>query len=139
MFELHVNATTFDHRLYITNPDINPLYGRFKPVHPTNSYIAASLDEVIPPSLWASGLKDWETDGPRSNATAYGGDLAPNRVPTESDDEWNQKQADEQMSIGSLIAQRREKRGNTIPKFQEEIRALRQEYEDKHSQETNSG
>jgi len=63
IFELHVSTTIFDHDKYLNSPATNPLHGPYKPIRPNTSYIASSLDEVIPPSLRAPGLKDWETDG----------------------------------------------------------------------------
>lgn len=61
MFELGINTTKFDHTLYISDPYTNPLQGPYVPVSPNRSYIAASLEENIPKSLWAAGLRDWET------------------------------------------------------------------------------
>ncbi|CAG8953298.1 hypothetical protein HYFRA_00003505 [Hymenoscyphus fraxineus] len=61
-FELHINNTSFDHIKHIQSPRTNPLYGSFTPVKPSISYIASSLEAVIPPSIFAPGLRDWETE-----------------------------------------------------------------------------
>jgi hypothetical protein len=63
IFELHISPTHYDHHKHITSPSTNPLYGPFPPVAIYRSYIASSLNDIIPPSLWAPGLRDWETDG----------------------------------------------------------------------------
>jgi hypothetical protein len=63
VFELHISSTNYDHHKHITSPSTNPLYGPFTPVAPNRSFIASSLNQIIQPSLWAPGLRDWETDG----------------------------------------------------------------------------
>jgi hypothetical protein len=64
IFELHISSTNYNHHKHLTSPYTNPLYGPFTPIEPKRSYIASSLNQIIQPSLWAPGLRDWETDGP---------------------------------------------------------------------------
>ncbi|KAH6683229.1 hypothetical protein B0J14DRAFT_529246 [Halenospora varia] len=59
-FELHISSTNFNHSKHISS---SPLYGPFKPISPKESYIAASLQNTVPPTIMAAGLRDWETDG----------------------------------------------------------------------------
>jgi hypothetical protein len=61
MFELSASPTGFDHTKYIRDPYTNPLHGPYNPVSEKGSYIAASLGQNLPPTLWSSGLKDWES------------------------------------------------------------------------------
>lgn len=61
MFELNATPTTLDPTKYVRDPYFNPLHGPYKPVSEKRSYIAASLADNIPNSLWSDGLKDWET------------------------------------------------------------------------------
>jgi hypothetical protein len=63
IFELHISSTNYDHEKHITSSSTNPLYGPFTPIPYTRSYIASSLNQIIQPSIWAPGLRDWETDG----------------------------------------------------------------------------
>jgi len=58
VFELHISNAVFDHQRHIEE---QPLHGPYTPVDPEMSYAAASLDEVIQPSLWSDGLRDWDT------------------------------------------------------------------------------
>jgi hypothetical protein len=118
IFELHVSTTTFDHDVYLNSPSTNPLHGPFQPVSPTKSYIAASLDDVIAPSLWAPGLKDWETDGFRltDEQTPY-----PENRPG---------QGTMRTSIEWKVAQRARKRQEmAVPEIMKGLRPLRQAYE----------
>jgi len=62
LFQLYASYSKFDHLRYLNNHGTNPLHGPFRPVPPRSSYISASLDRVIPKSLWAAGLRDWDTD-----------------------------------------------------------------------------
>lgn len=61
IFELNASTTTFDHISYLTAPRTNPLHEYYTPVATNESYIAASLAQNIPKSLWSKGLQDWET------------------------------------------------------------------------------
>jgi hypothetical protein len=64
-FQLDFYPSDFVHERYIKSPVTNPLYGPFKPVLPAHSFIVAALKQTVPPSLWATGLRDWETDAAR--------------------------------------------------------------------------
>ncbi|KAG9232296.1 hypothetical protein BJ875DRAFT_89870 [Amylocarpus encephaloides] len=62
-FELHISPSSFNHGLYLSSASTNPLNGPYSPVGVGRSYVAASLDSVLPRCVWAPGLRDWETDG----------------------------------------------------------------------------
>lgn len=118
IFELHVSTTQFDHERYLNSFTTNPLHGPFKPVNATTSYIAASLDEVIAPSLWAPGLKDWETDGAK---------LVGKETP---DSEAGPEQGNKGASIEFKVAERqRRRRQKASPDIMKGIRPFREAYE----------
>jgi hypothetical protein len=144
VFELYASTSTFDHEIYLNSPNLNPLHGRFVPVSPQTSYIAASLDDVIAPSLWAPGLKDWESDGLRViEGQTPDSANEPQRESMESDAEWGRKNVAGQTSIAWRVAQReRKRREMEIPRVMKGLRALRQEYverQEKHGSETSAG
>jgi len=118
IFELHFSSTTFDHDTYLDSPSTNPLHGPFRPVSPTKSYIASSLDDVIAPSLWAPGLKDWETDGFRLTDTQTPNpEVQPGQGKMRTSVEWR-------------VAQReRKRREMAVPVVMKGLRPLRQAYE----------
>jgi len=64
-FQLDISPSDFVHEKYIKSTLTNPLYGPYKPVRTENSFIAGALKQSVPPSLWARGLIDWETDSVR--------------------------------------------------------------------------
>jgi hypothetical protein len=118
IFELHVSHSDFDHALYLTSPKTNPLHGPFKPVDPKYSYIAASLDRSVPKSLWAAGLKDWETDSVKWR----------NGPVLERELEISQGMMG--TSVAHRVAQReRRRREKAIPRAMSGLRALREERE----------
>lgn len=61
MFELNATPTSWDATKYVRDPYFNSLHGPYEPVSENRSYIAASLANNVPNSLWSDGLKDWET------------------------------------------------------------------------------
>lgn len=65
LFELSASTTTFNPHQAVQDPLSNPLYYPYKPAPASRSPIAASLSENVPESLWARGLKDWDTHGMR--------------------------------------------------------------------------
>ncbi|KAG9246905.1 hypothetical protein BJ878DRAFT_415989 [Calycina marina] len=58
VFEININKSFHDHERYIKE---QPLYGPWKPVETSSSFMAASLAEAIPSSPMTSGLSDWVT------------------------------------------------------------------------------
>ena len=69
-FQLDIWPSDFVHEKYIKSPLTNPLHGPFQPASPDNSFIGAALKQSVPPSPWATGLMDWETDGVRRRGFA---------------------------------------------------------------------
>ncbi|TVY31122.1 hypothetical protein LHYA1_G000038 [Lachnellula hyalina] len=137
IFELHVSTTTFDHDKYLNSPASNPLHGPYQPVSPATSYIASSLDEVIPPSLWAPGLKDWETDGfrvtdretPDSEALSQQGDL--------SLEGTGKASSNRRTSIEWKVSQRERKRLQmAIPEIMKGLRPMKEAYEKRQQSNT---
>ncbi|RDL40361.1 Uncharacterized protein BP5553_00340 [Venustampulla echinocandica] len=118
IFELHISTTTIDHERYLRSPSTNPLYGPFIPISPVKSYIAASLDAVISPSMWAPGLKDWETDGSQLG----GGKVAD----LESEPGQSMPVTSIEWRVNRRQTRRREK---LIPKVMMGLKNLRQEWE----------
>lgn len=131
VFELHISTTIFDHDKYLNSPATNPLHGPYQPASPATSYIASSLDEVIPPSLWAAGLKDWETDGFRLTARDRG-------TPTpDSEARPEQGQGHMRTGIEWKVSQRERKRqGMAVPEIMKGLRPMKEAYE-KREQVTN--
>ena len=130
IFELHVSTSTFDHDKYLNSPSTNPLHGSFRPVTPKNSYIASSLHNVIAPSLWAPGLKDWETDGFGSTDQQ------------QQDPELRPAQGTMRTNIEQRVARRERKRqAMALPEIMKGIRPLREAYEreQERSQSSNDG
>lgn len=61
-FHLEVYNSNLQHDKYITSPHTNPLYGPFPPVSGSKSLLAGMLKDNVENSMWARGLRDWETD-----------------------------------------------------------------------------
>ncbi|TVY21657.1 hypothetical protein LARI1_G000720 [Lachnellula arida] len=118
IFELHVSHTIFDHAKYLNSPATNPLHGPYQPASPATSYLASSLDEVIPPSLWAPGLKDWETDGFRlTDRGTPDSDARPEPGNLRTAIEWK-------------VSQRERKRqGMAVPEIMKGLRPMKDAYE----------
>ncbi|TVY84558.1 hypothetical protein LSUE1_G000743 [Lachnellula suecica] len=124
IFELHVSTSNFDHELYLNSPSTNPLHGPFVPVSPTRSYIAGSLDDVIAPSLWAPGLKDWETDGAHSSESAE-------EAPETEAGPGQMSQTHVEWMVSQRKLRRREK---AVPEVMKGLRALKKQYEEEQAQ-----
>ena len=120
VFELHVSTSDFDHTLYLTNPMTNPLRGPFKPIDSRYSYIAGALDRSVPKSLWAAGLKDWETDSvKRRNVAVLGQEQA-----------LETGERTMGVRVKHVVAQReRRRKEKALPKVMRGLRALREERE----------
>ena len=71
-FQIDIWRSDFIHDKYIKSTATNPLYGPFKPVLPENSFIGGALEKSVPPSPWAKGLMDWETDAVRRKRGSAG-------------------------------------------------------------------
>ena len=131
VFELHVSHSDFDHTLYLTNTMTNPLRGPYKPITPKYSYMAGALDRSVPRTLWAAGLKDWETDSVKwRNGPVLGQDpgLEPADHRTMS------------ISVAHRVAQReRRRKEKAIPNVMSGLRALRKERERDPEQRAGQG
>jgi hypothetical protein len=71
-FQLDIWPSDFVHEKYIKSSSTNPLYGPFSPILPENSFIGGTLKQSVPPSPWARGLMDWETDAVRRKRGSAG-------------------------------------------------------------------
>lgn len=63
IFELTVNSAEFNHDRHIRDPQLNPLWGNFRP--DTRSAFSAYLERTLPKKIWTKGLADWQTDSMR--------------------------------------------------------------------------
>ncbi|KAH8808086.1 hypothetical protein F5884DRAFT_857635 [Xylogone sp. PMI_703] len=63
IFQLTLAPSSYPHHTFISSPLHNPLHGPYTPISPRRSFIASALSSSVPPSIYAAGLRDWETDG----------------------------------------------------------------------------
>jgi hypothetical protein len=122
-FQLDIWPSDFVHEKYIRSPATNPLYGPFKPVSPENSFIGGALKQSVPPSLWAKGLMDWETDAVRRKKGSGG---------LEADLEHHEAAAIDGHLLKpetQYLRRRRRKQMKAIPRVMLGLRALKEEKE----------
>jgi hypothetical protein len=121
-FQLDMWPSDFVHEKYIKSPVTNPLYGPFKPILPENSFIGGALKQSVPPSLWARGLRDWETDAVRRKRGSAG-------LEADLDGTENAGGADGwPIHAGSAFQLRHKRRQlKTVPKVMKGLKALREE------------
>jgi hypothetical protein len=127
-FQLHAYPSTFSHTLFLSSPLHSPLRGPYKPITPRNSYIASSLSQIIPKSIYSAGLMDWETGSGRFSAS---GEESENlRVGVDGIGESGRGE-EGVMGRAEYYFEKREKRRalKGIPRVMEGLRGLRGEAE----------
>jgi len=127
-FQLDVSPSDFIHDKYIKSTITNPLYRPYKPVRPETSFLAGTLKQTVLPSLWAKGLRDWETDAVRRKED----------VPLEVEEEKgfqgsaggrDRNKASSRIA-STYVAKRFQRRQETArPRVMKGLRALREERE----------
>jgi hypothetical protein len=120
-FQLDISPSDFVHEKYIKSTVMNPLYGPYKPVRPEHSFIAGALKQTVPPSLWARGLMDWETDAVKRRS---GMGL---EVDLERSDNGSGASGPSMGPAKSYQERHRRRQGKAIPAVMKGLRALKEE------------
>ena len=128
-FQLDIYPSDFVHEKYIKSSVTNPLYGPFKPVVPENSFICGALKQSVPPSPWARGLRDWETDAVRRKRGAAG-------LEADLGGSENTGGADgKPINAGSAFQWRHKRRQmKAVPTVMKGLRALKEDRQRKHTE-----
>lgn len=113
-FELHISTPYFDHIRHVQE---QPLHGPYKPVDHKQSYIASSLREVIPESLWADGLMDWDTEGMK-----WRKDMVHEQVAG-----WTEK--DDVSAAWRIAVRTRERIANDLPPIMKDLAGVAKKYQ----------
>ena len=129
-FQLDIWPSGFVHEKYIRSPITNPLYGSFRPISPDNSFIGGALKQSVPPSLWAKGLMDWETDDVRRKRWFAGLDAE-----LEGTEDANSSGGRSPNPTAAYLRRQKRRQMKATPRVMLGLRALREEREQKEEEE----